>query len=216
MKKKNILASEFFSAGRNRHYFADVIRSDNNDNYIQLTRSDKQADGSYKRSSLIVFEENFSELITLLTSVFHAAAYAERGYQTVEDIAEENSAVSGIKAMPEEARPREKLLANGSESLRDDELLAILLGSGTPGESAIELAGRMLSDLGGDVKELKQVSLSWLCRYKGMGLAKASAVLAALEVSRRMNKNVQPECKTVYLIRRPWDDADDLPFVRNN
>lgn len=216
MKKKNILASEFFSAGRNRHYFADVIRSDNNDNYIQLTRSDKLADGSYKRSSLIVFEENFSELITLLTSVFHAAAYQERGYQTVQDIAEENRVVSGIKAMPEDARPREKLLANGSESLRDEELLAILLGSGTPGESAIELAGRMLSDLGGDVKELKEVGLAWLCRYKGMGLAKASAVLAALELSRRMNTPVQTEFKTVYMIRRPWDDGDELPFCRQN
>jgi hypothetical protein len=216
MNKKNILASEFFSASRNRHYFADLIRAKNNSRYIQLTRSDKQEDGSYKRSSLIVFENNFSELISLFTSLFQAAAYSERGYQTIEDIARENKMAGGIKAMPEDARPREKLLAHGSESLRDEELLAILLGSGTPGESAVELGGRMVSDLGGNIRLLKDCVFSWLCSYKGMGFAKASAILAAIELGRRIYCPAQPEFKPVYLIRRPWDDGDDLPFVRNN
>lgn len=144
MKKKELLASESFSANAKRHYFIDLKRADNNSKYIQLTRSEQQKDGSYKRYCFIVFQDHFEQFISAFASLFQSGAYQERGYQTVIDIADETKEEKGIKAMPEDARPREKLFSKGAGALRNEELLAILLGSGSPGESAIELGKRIL------------------------------------------------------------------------
>lgn len=208
MKKKEILATESFSANSKRHYFLDFKRAENNSKYIQLTRSEQQTDGSYRRYSFVVFEDHLEEFISAFASLFQSAAYQGRGYQTLREVAEDNRWAKGIKAMPEDTRPREKLFAKGADKLNNTELLAILLGSGSPGESALELAVRILDGLGGKIHMLKSSNFSSLCRYKGMGMAKASAVLAAVELARRLYNCPQPEFKTVYLVRRPGDDPD--------
>jgi DNA repair protein RadC len=90
-----------------------------------------------------------------------------------------------ITAWGEEDRPREKMLLKGFQSLSDAELIAILLGSGSKGESALGLAQRILSWTDNNLHELGKRSVQELQRFKGVGEAKATAVAAALELGRR-------------------------------
>jgi len=209
MKKKEILASESFSASSKRHYFLDFKRTDNDTRYIQFTRSEQQTDGGYKRWAFVIFEDHFEEFITAFASLFQSAAYQGRGYQTLKEVAEETLQAKGIKAMPEDTRPREKLFSQGASKLNNAELLAILLGSGSPGESAVELADRIMQGLGRKIHLLKKSNFSSLCSYKGMGMAKASSVLAAVELARRLYDCPRPEFKTVYVAHYPGDDPGD-------
>ncbi|MCF0198429.1 MAG: DNA repair protein RadC [Bacteroidaceae bacterium] len=84
-----------------------------------------------------------------------------------------------------EDRPREKLAAKGAAALSDAELLAILIGSGTPHEDAVTLMRRILQDCGQSLKQLGRKSLQELTAYKGVGPAKAITIMAACELGRR-------------------------------
>ncbi len=90
-----------------------------------------------------------------------------------------------IKAWAEEDRPREKLLTKGKQVLSDAELLAILLGSGSREETAVGLAQRILKSVENDLNELGKCAIAELIKFKGMGEAKAIAVVAAMELGRR-------------------------------
>ncbi len=90
-----------------------------------------------------------------------------------------------ITAWAEEDRPREKMLLKGKNALTDAELLAILIGSGTVGQSAVALAQGVLASVGCNLQELGKRSVSELQRFKGIGRAKAIAIAAALELGRR-------------------------------
>ncbi len=84
-----------------------------------------------------------------------------------------------------EDRPREKLHQKGRDSLDNDELLAILIGSGIPNKSAIELANEMLLSIDGNLKQLARFNQFDFMKFKGIGKAKASLLVAALELGRR-------------------------------
>ncbi len=90
-----------------------------------------------------------------------------------------------IRDLPEEERPREKLQELGAGALSNAELLAILLRTGGAGESAVQLALRLLSRSGG-LRLLPGLSLEEMREIKGVGPAKAVLVKAALELGRRM------------------------------
>src|ERR1700760_2044780 len=90
-----------------------------------------------------------------------------------------------IKSWAEEARPREKLSAQGRRALTDAELIAILIGSGSRNETAVELSKRILHHYGNDLNKLGKVSVNELSRFKGIGEAKAISIIAALELGRR-------------------------------
>lgn len=96
---------------------------------------------------------------------------------------------TGIKEWALEDRPREKLLAKGITSLSNSELLAILIRSGGREESAVELARKILITAGNNLRELGRLSLNDLVKHKGMGPAKALAIIAALELGRRRGKS---------------------------
>lgn len=85
----------------------------------------------------------------------------------------------------EEDRPREKMMAQGAERLSVPELLAILVGSGTRKESAVELMQRIFNDCGCSLKRMSQLTIGEFCRYNGVGQAKAVTILAACELTRR-------------------------------
>ena len=89
-----------------------------------------------------------------------------------------------IAALNPDARPRERLLSCGAAQLADQELLAIVLGSGTAGRNVIELATALLADSGGLVG-LAQSSIEELCGHSGVGRARASLIQAAVELGRR-------------------------------
>jgi DNA repair protein RadC len=90
-----------------------------------------------------------------------------------------------IKAWAEEDRPREKLNSQGRRALSDAELIAILIGSGSRTESAVELSKRILHHYDNDLQKLGKVSVNELSKFKGIGEAKAISIIAALELGRR-------------------------------
>lgn len=90
----------------------------------------------------------------------------------------------GIKSWPEDDRPREKLLRKGANTLSNSELLAILLRTGVRGESAIDLARRMMDKFGSFRNMNHTDSRDW-SEFKGLGPAKIAQIQAALEIGRR-------------------------------
>ena len=96
-----------------------------------------------------------------------------------------------ITQWAEEDRPREKLLLKGKSSLSDAELIGILLGSGTKTLSAVDLAKQILNSVGNDLHALAKMSVSDLCKFKGIGEAKAISIVSALELGRR-RKDAEP------------------------
>jgi len=74
--------------------------------------------------------------------------------------------------------------------MSDSELLAMLIGSGTPSESAIDLSWRILESAWGDLGNLAALDFSELCRFAGMGIAKSSSIIAAVELARRLKRAV--------------------------
>lgn len=90
-----------------------------------------------------------------------------------------------IKEWAVEDRPREKMLQNGSRSLSDAELIAILIGSGNLEETAVELSRRILASTGNSLNELGRKDIEYLKQFKGIGEAKAISIVAALEIGKR-------------------------------
>lgn len=85
----------------------------------------------------------------------------------------------------EEDRPREKLLEKGPEALSEAELLAILIGSGSTKESAVDLMRRVMNDHDNSLKVLGRMTLKELTAYNGLGPAKAVTIMAACELGKR-------------------------------
>ncbi len=96
-----------------------------------------------------------------------------------------------IRELPEDERPRERLLAAGPQALSDAELLGVLLRTGRPGASAVDL-GRELLRASGGLSGLLGAGWSSL-RRGGLAEAKAAAVLAAIEIGRRLARNELPQ-----------------------
>lgn len=94
-----------------------------------------------------------------------------------------------IKDIPINDRPMERLIEKGVENLNNEELIAILLKTGTKDISAKELSSLLLSKIGG-IKKLANVNFEYLNKFKGIGKSKACILLSALELSRRINKEV--------------------------
>lgn len=90
-----------------------------------------------------------------------------------------------IRNWAEEDRPREKLERLGAQALSNAELLAILIGSGSPRESAVDLMKRVLGDCNNNLNTLGKRSIHELTAYNGMGPAKAITILAACELGKR-------------------------------
>ena len=93
----------------------------------------------------------------------------------------------------EDDQPREKLRNKGPQSLSNAELLAILIGSGTPGTSAVELMQDVLNDCKNNLNTLGKMSIRDLCTYKGIGEAKAITILAACELGKRRQAETPEE-----------------------
>jgi DNA repair protein RadC len=96
-----------------------------------------------------------------------------------------------IKLWAEEDRPREKLSLQGRRSLSDAELIAILIGSGSRNESAVELSKRILHTCNNDLNSLGKLNIQDLSKFKGIGDAKAISIIAALELGRRRKETVR-------------------------
>lgn len=98
-----------------------------------------------------------------------------------------------IAQWSEDDQPREKLRDKGPQALSNAELLAILIGSGTPGTSAVELMQKVLSDCGNNLNTLGKMTIHDLMKYKGVGEAKAITILAACELGKRRQQETPEE-----------------------
>ncbi|MED4969525.1 RadC family protein [Parageobacillus toebii] len=118
-----------------------------------------------------------------------------------------------IRDVPKDARPRERLLSSGPESLADHELLAILLRTGTKEESVLQLAHRLLKHFEG-LRLLKDATIEEITSIKGIGTTKAVQILAAIELGRRIGRL---SYNGRYVIRSPEDGAkyvmEDMRFL---
>ncbi|UNC90918.1 RadC family protein [Candidatus Contubernalis alkaliaceticus] len=111
-----------------------------------------------------------------------------------------------IKELPEEERPREKMIRFGAERVSNAELLAIIIRTGSRRESAIALAEKILSKAE-SLRELPLLTIEELMELNGVGLAKGVQIKAALELGRRMASSIKQEDKNVS---SPKDVADYL------
>ncbi|AJY76058.1 RadC family protein [Paenibacillus beijingensis] len=109
-----------------------------------------------------------------------------------------------LRDVPEEERPRERMMRHGAEALSHAELLAILLRTGTQRESAVHLAGRVLKECG-SIRNLVDMGIQELTTIRGIGPAKALQIRAGIELGRRLARSRPIDIVTV---RSPHDAAD--------
>ena len=118
-----------------------------------------------------------------------------------------------IRDFPQDERPRERLLSEGAANLSNQELLAILLRTGTKQESVLHVSNRLLKHFDG-LRLLQDASVEEITTIKGIGLAKAVQIMASIEIGRRIGR-LQYEDR--YVIRSPEDGAkyvmDDMRFL---
>lgn len=125
-----------------------------------------------------------------------------------------------IKHLSPDDRPREKLMEKGRASLSDAEILAILIGSGSRNQSAVDLCRTILHDVGGNLNQLAKLTIPDLMRYRGIGEAKAISIAAALELGRRRKsrefnreEHSVKEAKDIYhLMLQKFEDIDHEEF----
>lgn len=137
-----------------------------------------------------------SERVTLcphLTNKFYSLSN-----KTSASASDVHTEYTSIKLWAEDDRPREKLLSKGRVALSDAELIAILMGSGSKGESAVDLAKRILKSVNNNLHELGKKSPSELQQHKGVGEAKALTLIAALELGRRRQVSDMGERPRIY------------------
>lgn len=120
-----------------------------------------------------------------------------------------------IKSWAEEDRPREKLLAKGKSVLSDAELIAILIGSGSRNETAVELSKKILQSVNNNINKLGKISILDLTKFKGIGEAKAITIVAALELGRRRKETDSEIQKPILTSKDAYnaltDVLNDLP-----
>ena len=123
---------------------------------------------------------------------------------------------SSIKTWSEEERPREKLMLQGPSFLTDTELLAILIGSGTRSQTAVDLARNLLAAVGGRLDALSRMESRQLTLTDGIGPAKATTILATFELARRLAAEIPEEDFTIRssetVARMMAPHLRDLPY----
>jgi DNA repair protein RadC len=102
-----------------------------------------------------------------------------------------------IKNWLEDERPREKMQQKGASALTDAELLAILISSGTPKRSALDLARDVLGLANNQLRDIGRLSVTELQKVKGIGVARAITISAALELGRRRQLSENPDRQSV-------------------
>lgn len=102
-----------------------------------------------------------------------------------------------IKELAEADRPREKMRLKGAAALSDAELIAILIGSGSSRETAIQLSQRILGTVDNNLGRLGRLTVDELMAFRGIGEAKAITIVAAMELGRRKGLSETPDRDTI-------------------
>lgn len=124
-----------------------------------------------------------------------------------------------LKDLPQDERPRERLLAHGAKTLADAEVLAVLLGSGSSGQSAVELARQLLAQ---GWEGLARMTVDELRHIRGLGPAKIAVLAAAVELGRRMREQAAgsvvngPHDALALLMDMQWLDQEEFRVLYLN
>ncbi len=123
-----------------------------------------------------------------------------------------------IKDWAVDDRPREKLILKGSSALSDAELLAILIGSGNMEDSAVELSRKILKSANDNLIELSRLSIHDLQKFRGIGEAKATNIVAALELGKRRRSAEALERQSIRSSKDAFESiygtASDLSYEK--
>lgn len=95
-------------------------------------------------------------------------------------------------------RPREKFIQRGPQALSTEELIAIIISSGTPEKNAVELSREILDAAGNDLCQLSRFSEEDFQKFPGIGMGKAVKLMATFEISRRYQSQSAPELPVIY------------------
>jgi DNA repair protein RadC len=118
-----------------------------------------------------------------------------------------------IKHWAADDRPREKMICKGKGSLSNAELIAILIGSGPGGQSAVELARQVLYSVGDNLYDLSKLNIDELKQHKGIGEAKAVSIMAALELGRRWSLTSPKERLSINNSKEAYESF--LPLIED-
>jgi DNA repair protein RadC len=181
--ESKIMYTEAFPSGPMRHYFFDYKQGPMGRLFVQITCSEKLRDGSYHRNRVVFFERDLHLVVQALASLCHHAGHLKLDLPS-EAVGSRRE--RGIPSWDPAMKPRERMAAHGAVALSDPELLAMLIWSGTTKETAVGLAARILEKSGG-LQGLMEADFRSLSKFSGVGLAKSSAILSAVEIARRLN-----------------------------
>jgi hypothetical protein len=162
-----------------KFYYFDFMEAANGSFYVRISRNDVKDGNLCERNAVVIFQENFEFAMEALTSMFRTAGHQLKRSPEAERL-------SGIKSWEPDNRPREKMMAGGREAMSDTELLAMLIGSGTPRETAVGLAARILASIDHNLNRLVTITMDELCLFNGMGKAKSSTIISAMELCTRI------------------------------
>jgi len=115
-----------------------------------------------------------------------------------------------ISSWAEEDRPREKLVLKGRQALTNAELLAIIIGSGSRSESAVDLSKRILASVNNDLFAIGKLSIKDLMKFNGIGEAKAISIIATLELGRRRKDSEKIDSKKITSSNDAYEELKDL------
>jgi DNA repair protein RadC len=131
----------------------------------------------------------------------------------------QNKTYLSLKELSKDDQPREKLMEKGRAALSNAEIIGILIGSGTKEKSAVQLCQEILASVGNDLNKLARLSVHDLMKFKGIGMAKAVTIAAALELGRRRDTEEREEypiiksSKDVYNhVKYRFEDLDHEEF----
>ncbi len=111
-----------------------------------------------------------------------------------------------IQSWAEEDRPSEKLMLKGKAALSEAELIAILINSGTVDLTAVDVAKIILKSVGNNLNELAKLSVKDLSKFRGIGEARAIAIVAALELGRRRKEQDRPQRARITCSRDAYNE----------
>jgi DNA repair protein RadC len=181
--ESKVMYSEAFPSSPMRHYFFDYKQGPSGSRFMQISCSERQRDGSHIRSQLVVFESDLPLMVQALSSLFHHAGH-------LKEVENENSSMPvrerGIPSWDPDLKPRERMKAYGAPALADAELLALLIGSGIPDETAVDMGAKLLDAFGG-LPGLAKATGKQLKKFTGIGLARSSSILSAIEIAKRLH-----------------------------
>lgn len=184
-----MMYSEAFPSNPMRHYFFDLKQGGKGHNFLQISCSERQRDGSYHRNRIIIFLRDLPMVIEALTSMCHHAAYLKLDQPRQVAVQAEKSQDLKLSTSPEadaSVAPINRLKKNGACSLADEELVSLLFSAGLSGGQSVELAKKLLKECGG-VIGLSKAPVNQLKSLPDIGDVRSSAILAASELARRIN-----------------------------